>query len=325
MNFAWHLPTGLIAMSVVLDVLMGDPAWMPHPVQLIGQMIALSERRLWTGDSRHDLRRGAFAATAAVLGAIAAVWIIIAAGSLLAPVLGAALAVIVAWTTLALRGLDAAAAAVQSALQQQYLSTARAAMPALVGRDPQSLDRDGIIRATVESVAENSSDGVVAPLFYLFLGGPAAAMAYKAINTLDSMIGHTDSRYLYFGRWAARMDDFANLIPARLSAACLIGAAAILRRRPIDALRVCRADARRHPSPNAGFPEAAIAGALGIQLGGRAVYGGEIEERPLIGEAHRQPDVTDIATARKLLWVSSLIALFLMAAARMILKPLWAA
>ena len=101
-------------------------------------------------------------------------------------------------------------------------------MPALVGRDPQSLDRDGIIRATVESVAENSSDGVIAPLFYLFLGGPAAAMAYKAINTLDSMIGHTDSRYLYFGRWAARMDDFANLIPARLSAACLIGAAADL-------------------------------------------------------------------------------------------------
>jgi adenosylcobinamide-phosphate synthase len=320
----WHLPTGLIALSVALDMLIGDPAWMPHPVRLIGQMIALSESRLWTGDSHRDLRRGALAATAVVLGAIGAVWIVIAAGSLLAPVLGAALGVIVAWTTIALRGLDTAAAAVQRALEQENLSAARAAMPALVGRDPQSLDRGGVIRATVESVAENSSDGVIAPLFYLFLGGPAAAMAYKAINTLDSMIGHTDSRYLYFGRWAARMDDFANLIPSRLSAACLIGAAAVLRQRPLDALHVCSADARRHPSPNAGFPEAAMAGALGIQLGGTAVYDGEIETRPLIGEAHRQVDVTDIATARKMLWVSSLIAFFLMAAARLILKPLWA-
>ncbi len=323
MSFAWHLTTGLIALSVALDVLMGDPAWMPHPVRLIGQMIDLGESRLWSGNPRQDLLYGALVANAAVIAVIAGVWIVIAGGSLLAPVLGAALGVIVAWTTIALRGLDAAAAVVQRALEAGNLSAARAAMPALVGRDPQSLGRDGIIRATVESVAENSSDGVVAPLFYLFLGGPAAAMAYKAINTLDSMIGHNDSRYSYFGRWAARMDDFANLIPARLSAACLIGAAAILRERPIEALRVCRADAR-HPSPNAGFPEAAMAGALGIQLGGTAVYGGEIQVRPLIGVAHRQVDVTDIARARKMLWVGSLIAFFLMAATRLMLKPLWA-
>ena len=142
-----------------------------------------------------------------------------------------------AWTTLALRGLDAAAATVQHALERDDLPAARAAMPALVGRDPASLDRDGMVRATIESVAENSSDGIVAPLLYLFVGGPAAAMGYKAINTLDSMIGHTDSRYLYFGRWAARMDDIANLIPARLSAACLVAAAAILGQRPMEALR----------------------------------------------------------------------------------------
>ena len=155
-------------------------------------------------------------------------------------------------------------------------------------------------------MAENSSDGVIAPLLYLFMGGPAAAMAYKAINTLDSMIGHTDSRYLYFGRCAARMDDFANLIPARLSAGCLVAAAAILRQRPMDALRVCRADARRHPSPNAGFPEAAMAGALGVQLGGAAIYDGEMETRAAAGSAHRRPvNVTDIATARRMLWVQT--------------------
>jgi len=322
-SFAWHLPTALIVLTLVADVLIGDPAWIPHPVRLIGLMIEFGEKRLWSGNSRRDLCGGAAVAAAVVLAAVAAVSIVIAAGSLLAPAFAAGLGVIAAWTTIALRGLDAAATSVQSALAREDLCAARAAMPALVGRDPRSLDREGIIRATVESVAENSSDGVIAPLFYLFVGGPAAAMAYKAINTLDSMIGHRDSRYFYFGRWAARMDDFANLIPARLSAGCLAAAAAILRQRPLEALRICRADARRHPSPNAGFPEAAMAGALGIQLGGAAMYGGEIEARPLMGVAHRQAGLSDIGTARRMLWVASLIALSLMAVARMMLKPLW--
>ncbi|MGO9059946.1 MAG: adenosylcobinamide-phosphate synthase CbiB, partial [Candidatus Binataceae bacterium] len=212
---------------------------------------------------------------------------------------------------------------VQHALERDDLPAARAAMPALVGRDPASLDREGMVRATIESVAENSSDGIVAPLFYLFVGGPAAALAYKAINTLDSMIGHTDSRYLYFGRFAARMDDLANLVPARLSAACLVAAAAILGQRPMEALRVCRADARRHPSPNAGFPEAAIAGALGVQLGGSAIYDSEMETRPLLGVAHREVTVADIATARRLLWAETLIAFAVIATARMLLNSLW--
>jgi adenosylcobinamide-phosphate synthase len=324
-NFVWHLPTGLIALAVGLDVLLGDPAWIPHPVGLIGAIVALGERRMWSGNPSRDLRAGASLAVGVVLATIAAVWIIVAAGVLLAPVWGAAFAIVIAWTTLALRGLNNAAAAVQRPLQREDVAAARAVMPALVGRDPQSLDRDGIVRATVESVAENSSDGVIAPLFYLFIGGPAAAMAYKAINTLDSMIGHRDSRYLYFGRWAARMDDVANLIPARLSAGCLIAAAAALGQHPMDALRVCRADARRHPSPNAGFPEAAMAGALGIQLGGNAIYAGEVEARPLIGVARRPVEVNDIAAARAILWTQSLIALALMAAVRLALKPLWAA
>lgn len=324
MTCAWHLPTGLIALAVALDAIAGDPAWMPHPVRLIGKAIELGESRLWSGNPQRDLRRGALLAVTITIAAAAVTWITIAAVSLTTPAAGAALSVAMAWTTIALRGLDAAAATVQRALQAEDLQAARAAMPALVGRDPQCLDHNAIIRATVESVAENSSDGVIAPLFYLFLGGPAAAMAYKAINTLDSMIGHTDSRYLYFGRWAARRDDFANLIPARLSAGCLVAAAALLGLRPRDALRVCRADARRHPSPNAGFPEAAMAGALGIQLGGPATYAGEIEERPRLGVAHREVDITDIVAARRMLWVQSLVAFGLMAAARLILKPLWA-
>jgi adenosylcobinamide-phosphate synthase len=323
MIFAWHLPTALIAVAALMDLLLGDPAWMPHPVRLIGKLIALGERMLWTGDPGQDLRRGMLLVVRVIVVVIAVTWTVVVIGESLAAVLGAAVAVIVAWTTLALRGLDAAAATVQTALERDDLTAARTALPALVGRDPQSLDRDGIARAVIESVAENSSDGVIAPLLYLFIGGPVAAMAYKAINTLDSMIGHTDSRYLYFGRCAARLDDLANLIPARLSAGCLVAAAVILRQGAINAMQVCWADAWRHPSPNAGFPEAAMAGALGIQLGGTAVYDGQEHARPTLGVALREVEVTDIASARKLLWAASLIAFGVMAAGRLALAPLW--
>jgi adenosylcobinamide-phosphate synthase len=322
-SFAWHLPVALIAAAVALDLALGDPLWMPHPVRMIGAMIDFGERRLWTGTPARDLSNGAALAIAVVLAAVAATWIVIAAGAAIGMVCAAILATVLAWTTIAFRGLDAAAATVQRALERDDLRAARAAMPALVGRDSDGLDRDGIVRATVESVAENSSDGVIAPLMYLFIGGPAAAIAYKAINTLDSMIGHTDARYLFFGRWAARLDDFANLIPARMSAGCLFAAAAILQLRVFDAVRVCMADARRHPSPNAGFPEAAMAGALGIQLGGLVVYGGEPELRPLMGQARRPIEISDIGTSRRLLWVQTGVAFIVMALVRIVFVWLW--
>ncbi len=321
MNFVWHLPTAPIAAAIALDLALGDPSWLPHPVRLIGALIQWGERRLWTGIPGRDLRNGAALTIAVVLATVAATWIAIAMCALIAQPCATILAIVLAWTTVALRGLDRAASTVQRALERDDLDAARAAMPALVGRDPQRLDRAGIVRATVESVAENSSDGVIAPLLYLFIGGPAAAMAYKAVNTLDSMVGHTDERYLYFGRCAARLDDLVNLIPARLSAACLFAAAAILQLHPLDAVRVCLADARRHPSPNAGYPEAAMAGALGIQLGGIAVYDGEAEMRPLIGVVRRPIEVSDIAASRRLLWIQSAVALAAMAVVRVLL--LW--
>ena len=273
MSFAWHLPTALIVLTLVADVLIGDPAWIPHPVRLIGLMIEFGEKRLWSGNSRRDLCGGAAVAAAVVLAAVAAVSIVIAAGSLLAPAFAAGLGVIAAWTTIALRGLDAAATSVQSALAREDLCAARAAMPALVGRDPRSLDREGIIRATVESVAENSSDGVIAPLFYLFVGGPAAAMAYKAINTLDSMIGHREPPFTYFGRFVARLDDLANFLPARIAAAS-IALAAPLAGEHGPAWRVWREEGSHHASPNAGQVEAAMAGALDVRLGGTNYYDG---------------------------------------------------
>ncbi len=322
MSHSFYLSAALIAGSLILDLIFGDPSWIPHPVRLIGALVQAGEENLRTGESRIDLRNGAMLATGVIVVALVVTWLIVAVGDALSPILGAALAVAIAWLTLALKGLEDAAAQVESALARGDDEAARRAMPALVGRDPASLGRLGMVRATVESVAENSCDGVIAPLFFLFVGGPALAMAYKAVNTLDSMIGYESERYFYFGRAAARIDDVANFIPARLAAACLMTAAAVYLGRGTQAYVACSDDARHHPSPNSGFPEAAMAGALGIQLGGDAVYEGNIERRPLLGRAERAPKIEDIATARKLLRFATLVAFCALAIVRLIIVAL---
>lgn len=316
MRNGFYLPTMAILAALALDFALGDPAWLPHPVRLIGRVVALGEGRLRCGRPRADLRRGGLLCASVVLATALAAWIVIASCAAVSRWLGLAVAMLLAWTTLALKGLDSAAGAVERALDAGLDGLARAAMPALVGRDPAALDREAMVRATVESVAENCSDGVIAPMFFLFLGGPVAALAYKAINTLDSMIGYRDRRYLYFGRVAARLDDAANLAPARLTALCLSAAAAALFGRGVPALRASRADARKHASPNAGYPEAAMAGALGIELGGDAVYAGEMEHRARLGRAERAPAVGDIAAARRLLRAAAAIGFAALALAR---------
>lgn len=309
----------MILAALAADAAFGDPAALPHPVRLFGAMIAAGERALWSGVARRDRARGALLAISVIAFAAALAWAIIGGAGIFARGLAALAAISLAWTTLAARGLDDAARAVEIALTAGDLTAARRALPALAGRDPESLDRAGIVRATIESVAENACDGVIAPLFYLFLGGPAAAFAYKAANTLDSMIGHRDARYLHFGRAAARIDDAANFPPARLTALCLIAAAHLTARRGAPAWRVCRADARRHQSPNAGFPEAAIAGALDLRLGGDALYGGEVERRATLGAGDREPMPADIAAARRLMRLATAIAFCLLALGRFIL------
>lgn len=316
MHYAIHLSAAFIATALAIDLWAGDPAWMPHPVRLMGAAIALGERILRTGEQRRDLRNGAVLAFVTVAMSAACAWMIIAATRRVGEPIGAAAAIFIAWTTLALNGLDGTAREIERALEADDDGLARRALPALVGRDPDTLDPAGIVRATVESVAENTSDGVIAPMFFLFAGGPVAAIAYKAVNTLDSMIGYRDERYLFFGRAAARIDDVANYIPARLTALCMIAAAHFVTGRASRALAICRADAHKHASPNAGLPEAAIAGALGIQLGGDAVYGGEVERRAPMGQAERDPVVADIAAARAMMRIATAVAFCLLAFAR---------
>jgi adenosylcobinamide-phosphate synthase len=305
---AYYLPALLIFAALALDAIAGDPPWLPHPVSIIGRAISWGEHRLRYGEPPIDFLNGLILAIAVTTIAAAATWVTIASCGLISPGFQSLTAVLVAWTTLAMRGLNDAAREVELSLRAHDQIGARRAVMALVGRDPDKLDRRGLICATVESIAENLSDGIIAPLMFLFVGGPVAAMAYKAINTLDSMIGYRDEKYLYFGRAAARMDDAANLLPARLSALCIAAASMFTNGRLVQCLATCLADGHKHSSPNAGFPESAMAGALGVQLGGDAIYAGEIEHRALLGIAERQVTVEDIAAARTILRVATAIA-----------------
>jgi adenosylcobinamide-phosphate synthase len=223
--------------------------------------------------------------------------------------LGFIIAVLLAYTTLAARDLARSAGTVLIHLEGGDIAGARLALSMIVGRDTAELDEQGITRAVVETVAENASDGVIAPLFYLALGGPALAMAYKAVNTLDSMIGYKNAAYKNFGWAAARLDDLANFVPARitaillsLAALCLPGASGR------DAFRVSLHDGRKHASPNSGYPEAAVAGALGLRLGGPSVYGGLFLDKPSIGDGMRDFDKKCIEKSIRLMYCASTFA-----------------
>ncbi len=208
--------------------------------------------------------------------------------------------------TIALRGLRESAGNVITELKRSDLDSARGQLGHIVGRDTEGLNEEGILRATVETLSENVSDGVIAPMFYFAIGGLPLAMAYKAINTLDSMLGYRNERYINFGYVAARLDDIANYIPARLTAWAIIFSAAVLspvrsgKVSPSRAVRIMLRDGRKHSSPNAGLPEAAMAGALGIRLGGPVSYGGVVNEKPFIGEDEREIELEDGAMADRI-------------------------
>jgi adenosylcobinamide-phosphate synthase len=283
------LPYQLLA-AVLLDGVAGDPRWLPHPVRLIGKLGAALEaptRRLLPARAA-----GVVTATTTIAVTSAVTWALIRAAAALHPIAGDVAAVWVLWTTLAARDLASHAQQVDQALGAHDLVAARVRLSRIVGRDTEGLDEAEIVRGTIESVAENTVDGVTAPLFYACLLGPVGAMAYKAINTLDSTFGYRTERYLHFGWASARVDDLAGFIPARLTVPLIALSAAFLGLHPFHSLRIFWRDGRRHPSPNSGLSEAAVAGALGVQLGGLNRYQGQPSAKPTLGDPrlpfHRQ-------------------------------------
>jgi len=297
-----------------LDVLLGDPRGFPHPVRVMGIGIVRYETFMLAHLRSPRAKRiaGAVLAWGLPLGCFILTHGFLEWVTHIHEILGAVAWVLLGYTTIAVRDLWDHAMRVHAALCTDTLLQAREAVQQLVGRDTAHLQESEIVRATVESLAENTSDGVIAPLFYLALGGPALAMAYKAVNTLDSMVGHRNERYQDFGWASARLDDVVNWIPARLTAMALCGAASLKYGRGQAAWTVCWRDARNHPSPNSGWPEAAMAGALGVRLGGEASYGGLVEGRPFIGNAGRIPVCAHIPLALHLMgWATGLSVVLL--------------
>ena len=295
-----------IGLAFILDLLIGDPPHWPHPVRLIGWAIdrisGLIERccrRSWM------LRPAGMLMVVLIVGGTWLVgWILIRAAQHVGTGFGLFVGVYLAYTALAARGLYQETWRAAEALQDGELDRARKLTGMVVGRETHSLDRSGVLRALVETVAENLSDGVIAPLFYLALGGPALGLAYKAINTLDSMVGYKNERYLRLGWAAARLDDLANYVPARISALLIVAASWPLGLDGRGAYGVWRRDRRRHSSPNAGHPEAAMAGALGIQLGGPSRYLGRLVDKPCIGEPKEAITIHHLRLAEDVLFLA---------------------
>lgn len=287
------------AAAYALDLIAGDPQSMPHPVRLMGAAVRTGETLLRSPASpAEEILRGALLTGIVVGGSFATVRVIVRATG---PVGEIALA----WTALATRCLLHESRAVLDALDSGDIVLARNRLAMIVGRDTDYLDEPEIARAVIETIAEGLCDGIVAPLFYLAVGGVPLAMAYKAVNTLDSMIGHLDPPYRYFGRVAARLDDAVNFIPARLAAMAIIGSACLTRHNGNHSLAVLLRDGRKHPSPNAGRTEATMAGALGVRLGGMNYYDGKPEAKPILGASGRIPTRSDGRAAIRVAAVAS--------------------
>ena len=296
-----------------LDGLLGDPRWMPHPVRWMGACINRFEPVFRNRVASGAMRRiaGIFLALFVPGLSFLTAWCALKLAFLVHPWFGHLLWIVLGYTTLAAKDLANHAWEVYHRLCAGALLEARQAVSFMVGRDTERLTETEISRATIESVAENTSDGVVAPLFYLVVGGPPLALAYKAVNTLDSMIGHRDASYRDIGWASAKLDDFANLIPSRMSAGLLVVSAHVRCATAANAWKIYRRDCAKHASPNSGHPEAAIAGALGIRLGGPTVYKGVQVERPFIGDPTNVPHPRHVPMAIELMWISFGLAIVL--------------
>lgn len=308
----------ILILAYLLDLAIGDPERLPHPVRWIGSFITALERAVRRFvRSPGGLRLGGVALVAIVVGLTYALSLIaIHVSYSVSPILSHIISLVIVWWCLSVKSLKTEARKVVAAFKAEGLEAARASLSRIVGRDTASLSKDGVMRATVETVAENTSDGIVAPLFYLAIGGPALMLAYKAVNTVDSMIGYKNERYKDLGWSGARLDDIANYIPARLCAILIFSASFILGYNWMGSLRTLLRDGGNHPSPNSGRPEAAVAGALDLKLGGGSYYGGVFVPKPSIGDMDASPDEGSVNRAIRIMEVSALLMVALAFASR---------
>lgn len=304
--------TLLLPAAWLLDQVAGDPEWIPHPVRLMGFAITHGESAMRRRDqnSRTEVISGGALTIAVVASSYYLSRQAIRFANRQSSVLGDAIELLLGWTCLAARSLDEEATSVADALGAGDLKRARARLARIVGRDTGHLDTSEINRAVIETLAESASDGIVSPLFFMALGGVPLAMAYKAVNTLDSMIGHADARYFYFGKAAARLDDAANYIPARLTALGIVTASHFVDEGdPQAAWQTWQRDGGKHKSPNAGQPESAIAGALHARLGGDNMYEGEVVPSPLMGHEFSSPSLAQTKKAIRLVSIVAILGL----------------
>ena len=309
MMYMYATIAALVA-GYVLDLIIGDPHGMWHPICFIGNMISFFEKRLRTGKSEQkDLAAG-------VLLVILVTGISTAIPLVLLLVcyriwfwLGFALETYMCYTILAIKSLKTESMKVAKALETEGLEAGRYAVSMIVGRDTKDLTETGVVKAAVETVAENTSDGILAPMFYMVIGGPVLGYFYKAVNTMDSMVGYKNDKFLYFGRAAAKFDDVMNFIPSRISGILMILAALLVKLDGKNAWKIFKRDRLCHASPNSAQTEAVMAGALRVQLAGDAWYFGKKHEKPTIGDPIRPVEIADIARANRLLYAASALGM----------------
>lgn len=302
----------------VLDLLIGDPHFIPHPVRLIGSLISFLDKRL-NSDVKYNsseneanltkYKRGVLLVFTVIFATFAVSVIILVAAYSINLYAGVIVESVMTWQILATKCLRVESMRVYDALRTDGVEAGRRAVSMIVGRDTSVLDEAGVTRAAVETIAENTSDGVIAPMLYTAIGGPVLGFVYKAVNTMDSMLGYKNDKYMYFGRFAARLDDVVNFIPARISAYLMIGAAFIGGRQfdGKNAYRIFKRDRFNHASPNSAQTESVCAGALRVQLAGDAVYFGKLVKKKYIGDGLREIEYEDIKRANMLMYITAFL------------------
>ena len=312
-----------ILVGFIMDLIIGDPHWMYHPVRVIGKFITFLEDMLRKTfpKTKDGERKSGFVLVVLVCGiSVFTVWGLMKLAYYLNFWCGFLLEVIMCYQLFAVRSLKDESMKVYKELAKQDLEASRKAVSMIVGRDTENLTIEGVTKATVETIAENTSDGTLAPMFYMFIGGPVLGWFYKAVNTMDSMVGYKNEKYLNFGRYAAKFDDVMNFIPARLCGWLMILASMFLKMDWKNAKKIFVRDRFNHASPNSAQSEAVMAGALRIQLAGDAWYFGKRYEKPIIGDALRPVEIEDIPRANRLLYATAIVSLIIFSVIRLLLQ-----